>query len=246
MSFSREGISGNEPQWFATTHWTVVLAAKAEGVSGDALERLCTIYWRPIYSYIRREGYIAADAEDLTQGFFGQLFQKDYLQHLRHQNGKFRSFLLTFLKHFLSDERDKAAAQKRGGSKKFISLDHLLTEEVHVAELSNHITPEELFDRRWAETLLNQAIDRLKAEYERRGNGLLFASISDFEPNKHGAKSHAEVGIELGMSETAVKSAVHRLRARHREILREEIAHTVATPEEIDGEIQHLLSVMSR
>jgi DNA-directed RNA polymerase specialized sigma24 family protein len=236
----------SNPQWFATTHWSVVLAAKGEAATDAkaALGELCSVYWRPIYSYIRREGYRQSDAEDLTQGFFGQLLEKNYLQHLVHQRGKFRSFLLTFLKHFLSDERDRGNAQKRGGGQKVISLDELPSEEREGVEPSSRLTPEQQFDRRWAETLLAHAVKRLRAEYEAKGKGLLFNLLSGFEPGKHGAQSYLEIGAQLGMSESGIKSAVHRLRTRHREILREEIAQTVSSPEEIEQEIRYLLEIV--
>ena len=233
---------------FATTHWSVVLAAKrSDGLLGDAaLERLCRTYWPPLYAYIRREGYSAEDAQDLTQEFFAHLLARDYLQHLRHQEGKFRSFLLTFLKHFLADERDRAGAQKRGGGKNFISLDDTSAEERHLDEPANALSPDLLFERRWAQAVMERASGRLREEYEAGGKAALFEELKDLQPGEHGAASYAEIGARLGLATGTIGSAVHRLRKRHREILREEIAQTVARPEEIDEEIRNLLAVVSR
>jgi RNA polymerase sigma factor (sigma-70 family) len=247
FSSLRGVVDESKGRWFVTTHWTVVLAAKSgDGPNGiDALERLCEIYWPAIYSYLRRDGYSPADAQDLTQGFFSVLLEKDYLGHLQDQRGKFRSFLLTFLKHFLSDERDKAAAQKRGGGRTFVSVDDPSVEE-RCLEPAHGMSPDQVFERRWAETVLEHAVKRLREEYTALKKSALFDLMKDFEPGKHGALSYAEVGAQFGMTEKAIKSAVHRFRTRHREILREEIAHTVATPDEIDAEIRYLLTVLSR
>ena len=235
-------------QWFVTTHWSVVQAATAEDLAkaAAALETLCRTYWPPLYAYIRRDGHSAEDAQDLTQEFFARLLEKDYLRHLRHQHGKFRSFLLTFLKHFLADERDKAAAQKRGGGRTFVSLDETSAEERHLLDAVDQLNPDQLFERRWAETVLQQALQRLRGEYEAGGKAALFERLKDMQPGEHGALSYAAVGGQLGMTEAAIKSAVHRLRQRHRELLREEIARTVTRPEEIDEEIRYLLRVLGR
>jgi len=229
---------------FATTHWSVVLAAK--GGAENAMEKLCLDYWPPLYAYIRREGHNAIDAQDLTQEFFARLLAKDYLRHVRHQEGKFRSFLLTLLKHFLSDERDKAGAQKRGGGKTFVSLDETSTEERYLDGSVNGLSPDQIFDRRWAQTVMERALNRLHKEYEAGSKAALFEQLKDIQPGEHGAASYAEIGARLGLAEGTIASAVHRFRKRHREILREEIAQTVARPEEIDEEIRNLLAVVSR
>ncbi len=233
---------------FADTHWSVVLEAKAEGSSqaAEATEKLCRTYWRPLYAYIRRQGHTPEEAEDLTQEFFARLLAKDYLQHLRHQEGKFRSFLLTFVKRFLSDERDKAGAQKRGGGKSFISLDDTSAEETYLNEPRNDLSPDQIFDRRWAQTVMERALTRLREEYVAGGKEALFEQLKDIQPGEHGESSYAAIGARLGLAEGTVKSAVHRLRQRHRELLRKEIARTVARPEEIDDEIRNLLVVLSR
>src|SRR5262249_515614 len=243
-----QGMSPATNRWFTTTHWSVVVAAKDGDPSeaANALEKLCHTYWPPLYNYIRRDGHSPEDAQDLTQEFFSPLLTKDYLAYLRDQRGKFRSFLLTFLKHFLSDQRDKAAAQKRGGGKQFVPLDATSAEETNFLQLVDPIGPEQLFERRWAQTVLERALERLRQEYAAIGKLELFDSLKDLQPGERGTASYAELGQRFGMSESAIKSAVHRLRQRHRELLREEIAHTVARPEEIDEEIRYLLGVLSR
>src|SRR5262245_62088278 len=233
---------------FTTTHWSVVLAAKNHdrSAAAEALETLCRTYWPPLYAYIRRDGHSPADAQDLTQQFFARLLEKDYLAHLRDQRGKFRSFLLTFLKHFLSDQRDRARAQKRGGGHNFISLDDTSAEEHRFLRAADQLNPDQLFERRWAQTILDHALSRLRQEYVASRQTDLFDQLKDLQPGRHGPLSYAQLAAQFGMTEAAIKSAVHRLRQRHRELLREAIAHTVARPEEIDDEIRYLLSVLSR
>jgi RNA polymerase sigma-70 factor (ECF subfamily) len=174
------------------------------------------------------------------------LLAKDYLQHLRHQEGKFRSFLLTFVKRFLSDARDRAGAQKRGGGKSFISADETSAEERYLSEAVNGSTPDQIFERRWAQMVMDRALSRLREEYVGGGKAELFDQLKEIQPGEHGESSYAEIGARLGLAEGTIKSAVHRLRRRHRELLREEIAQTVARPEEIDEEIRNLLNVLSR
>jgi RNA polymerase sigma-70 factor (ECF subfamily) len=232
---------------FATTHWSVVLAAREAHSSqaATALETLCRTYWPPLYAFIRREGHGVEDAQDLTQEFFARLVEKDWLNHLHHQRGKFRSFLLTFLKHFLSDERDRARAQKRGGGQPMISLDQFEGEERDGLGPVDTLTADQVFERRWAHAVLHQAVERLRDEYVRAGQSVLFDHLKDLEPGERGARSHAELGAQWGMTEAAVKSAVHRMRRRHQELLREDIAHTVGDPAEIQEEIRHLLDVLA-
>ena len=233
---------------FADTHWSVIFAAKEDDSvqAADAMETLCRTYWRPVYAFIRGQGHGQDEAEDLTQEFFTRLLAKNYLRHLHHREGKFRSFLLTFVKCFLSDERDKAGAQKRGGGKTFVSLDDTSAEDRHVGQTQNGLNPERLFERRWAQTLMEQAFHRLRAEYATAGKTALFEQLKDLQPGEHGESSYAGIAARLGLAEGTIKSAVHRLRRRHRELLREEIAQTVTHPEEIDEEIQSLLTVWSR
>jgi RNA polymerase sigma factor (sigma-70 family) len=232
---------------FVSTHWSVVLTAR-NGESpraGEALEQLCRTYWPPLYSFIRRDGYDETEAKDLTQEFFLRLIERDYLQHLKHQRGRFRSFILTFVKHFLQEERGRAAAQKRGGGKVFVPFDPTDEASPYLDEPVDSLSPDQVFERRWAQTIFQVALHRLRDEYVESGRGPFFDVMKDFQPREAGAPSYARIAAEFGMTEAAVKSAVHRLRQRHREILREEIAHTVANPAEIDEEIRHLREVLS-
>jgi RNA polymerase sigma factor (sigma-70 family) len=240
-------VSARAP-WFATTHWSVVLAAKTgdSRQAGQALEVLCRTYWPPIYAYVRRDGHDAVEAQDLTQEFFARLLTRHYLQNLRHQEGKFRSFLLAYLKHFLSEQRRRGRAQKRGGGVEFISLNQPVGEQGCVLEPVDELTPDEVFDRRWAQGILQTALDRLRQEYAARGQADLFERLQDYQPREPGGRSYAQMGEELGMTEAAVKSAVHRMRQRHGQLLREQIAQTVTRAEEIDEELRHFRAVLGR
>jgi RNA polymerase sigma factor (sigma-70 family) len=235
-----------ETQWFKATQWSIVLAAKDQKSpeANEALERLCRTYWPPLYAYIRRQGHSKEDAQDLVQDFFSKFVERNWLGHLQHQRGKFRSFLLTFLKHFLLNKRDRALTQKRGGGKIFISLDGCNAEERYAIEPAETLTAEQVYEKQWALALLEQTAKRLCAEYQRDGKGALFEKLKDLQPGSHGAVSYAELARQLGMTEGAVKTAVHRLRKRHSELLREEIAQTVSSPAEINDEIRHLISIL--
>jgi RNA polymerase sigma-70 factor (ECF subfamily) len=237
--------TANAP-WFTTTRWSVVLAARDgdTAASARALEELCRTYWPPIYAFLRREGHAPADAEDLTQAFFAHLLERDFLNHLHHREGKFRSFLLTFLKHFLSDQRDKAGAVKRGGGQTLISLDHMVEEERAGADPLERWTPEQAFEWRWAQALMERGLERLREEYAARGQAALFEALKDIQPGERGARSYADIGAQRGLSEQAVKSAVRHLRRRHQQILREEIGRTVGRREDIDEEIRYLIRVL--
>src|SRR6185503_278917 len=234
-------------RWFATTHWSVVLAAKEGDASKMevALEKLCRTYWPPLYAYIRRDGNDATEAQDLTQEFFGRLLARDYLQQLRHQEGKFRSFLLAYLKNFLSKQRRKVGAQKRGGHCEFVSLNEPAGEDGYLLEPVDELTPDQVFERRWAQAVLQKALDRLREEFLARSQGALFELLQDYQPREPGGRTYAQLGVELAMTEAAVKSAVQRMRQRHRELLREEIAHTVTRPEEIEEELRHFRALLS-
>lgn len=233
--------------WFVSTHWSVVLAAKngQSPQAGEALEKLCRTYWPPLYAFLRREGHGEAEAKDLTQEFFLRMIERDFLQHLRHQRGKFRSFILTFLKNFLLEQRGKASAQKRGGGKAILSLEQITEEGSFLKEPVDHLSPDQVFERRWAQTVFQAALNRLRDEYVETGRGTFFDLLKDFQPRQPGSPSYAEIGERFGMTEAAVKSAMQRMRQRHREILREEIAHTVTSPAEIDEEIQHLREALA-
>jgi RNA polymerase sigma factor (sigma-70 family) len=247
MSISAEQHSRPSAAIFATTQWSEVVALR-DGGSAEAftaLEGLCRSYWRPVYAYIRRDGFGREDAQDLTQEFFRRFIEKQWIDRLEHRNGKFRSFLLTFLKHFLSDERDRAGAKKRGGGRNFISLDELKTGESDAFEPRDALTADQVYERRWAQTVMERAVARLRQEYVTAGQGALYDQLRELQPGERRERRYAEIGERLGMSESAIKSAMHRLRLRHRNILRNEIGHTVSTREEVDAEIRHLIQVLS-
>ena len=242
-----ETATAGQGTWFTTTHWSLILNAQdtSSPMAQAALEKLCRTYWYPLYVYVRRQGEDGEAAKDLTQGFFARLLEKKYLAQVAREKGKFRSFLLAALKHFLADERDKARAQKRGGGQSFVSLDDSEGEERYRLEPVDAMDAEKLFERRWALTLLEQARARLREEYLEGGKSSLYERLKAFEAGDRDAPSYAEVAFELGLTESAVKSAVFRLRQRYRELVREQVACTVASPEEVDGEIRHLISVIS-
>jgi RNA polymerase sigma-70 factor (ECF subfamily) len=231
--------------YFATTQWTMVLnAAGGDSTRArEALQQLCRTYWYPLYAYARRRGQSPEDAEDSTQGFFARLLELDSLADVRREKGKFRSFLLASLNHYLSDEWDRARAQKRGKGQ-VISLDARLAEERWNREPPDALTPEKLFERKWAMALLDSVVQRLQREYDSAGKSALFMALR-FSIAGEAVKPYAELSSELGMAEPALRVAAHRLRQRYRQLLREEIARTVATEAEVDGEIQHLFQVLA-
>jgi RNA polymerase sigma-70 factor (ECF subfamily) len=224
----------------------MVLTAGASTRAGsrEALERLCRTYWYPLYSYLRRRGCDAHEAEDVAQGFFVTLLQGHALERARPEQGKFRSFLLSCLNHFLADQRDHAQAQKRGGSKKIISLDAEDAETRYRLDPAHDLTPERLFDRSWALTVLDNAMARLKAESAEAGRQDLFESLVPYLPARRGPASYKDVAAKLGMTEGAVKVAVHRLRDKYRQLVRAQIAQTVSTPEQVDEEIRDLFAAL--
>jgi RNA polymerase sigma factor (sigma-70 family) len=211
----------------------------------EALEKLCRAYWYPLYVYVRRQGHDEEAAKDLTQAFFARLLEKNYLAQADRQRGKFRSFLLGALKHFLADERDKAKAQKRGGEQTHFSLDDDTAEDRYRLEPVDRATPDKLFDRRWALATLEQAVHRLRQEYQDTGKADLFDRLRDFLSGALEGSSYAAAAAQLGMSESTLKSYIHRLRRRNRQILRETIAHTVASPGQIDEELRDLFAALA-
>lgn len=232
---------------FAATRWTLVLAAargNAASHAAEAMAELCRVYWYPLYAYVRHRGHDTHEAEDLTQEFFLRLLAKDGLAGVDRQKGKFRAFLLASMKHFLANEWDRCRAQKRGGGRILIRLDALDAESRYRLEPVHDVTPEKLFERQWALTVLEQVLSRLQTEFAAEGKKPLFDRLGPFLTVGRGSASYAEVADELKMSEGAVKVAVHRLRGRYRRLLRDEIAQTVASPEEIDEEIRYLLSCL--
>jgi DNA-directed RNA polymerase specialized sigma24 family protein len=234
------------PSQFATTHWSLVLAARdrAEPGADDALASLCGLYWYPLYAYVRRRGHGADEAHDLTQEFFARLLEKDFLAGVDRGKGKFRSFLLAACNHFLANERDRARAKKRGGGRAILSLDAADAEGRYSAEPADAVTPEKLFERRWALALLQQVMARLRDEFEAKGKGRLFDGLRGFLVGEKGAGYRRAAG-ELGLSEGAVKVAVHRLRQRYRELLHEEIGRTVGAPEEVEEELRALFAALA-
>ena len=211
--------------------------------SDDALETLCRNYWRPLYAYIRRQGLSPHDAQDLTQAFFARLLEKNFLASVAPGKGKFRSFLLTSLKHFMANEWDKARAQKRGGGKPFVSLDFDAVEACCALE-SGDTGPDAVFERRWAMTMLERTLSRLREEYISGGKENVFEQLKETLTGERQSIPYATVARQLGSSEGAVKVAVHRLRRRYRELLRAEIADTVSGHEEIEEELRHLFAAL--
>lgn len=231
---------------FTTTHWSVVVSAGESDSEASlrALDRLCRTYWYPLFAYVRRRGYAEEEAKDLTQAFFAQLISGQTVAKADRERGRFRTFLLASLDHFLANEWNRSQARKRGGGLEFISLEFAREQEAHHLEPVDHLTPERLFERRWAEAVLVRVLDRLQQEYD--GSKIKrFEHLKPFLNEAKGAESYASAAQALGLSEPAVKSAIHRLRQRFRELLRQEIAQTVATSSEIDLEIRHLLQALA-
>jgi len=232
--------------WFTTTHWSIVLTARDPDCpqAANALEKLCRSYWYPLYAFVRRQGHDESSAKDLTQGFFARLLEKNYLAQVDQDRGKFRSFLLASLKHYMADERDKERAQKRGGGLIHLSLDETVGEDRYRAEPVDVMDAEKLYERRWALTLLDQAKERLKAEFQKEGKLELYQQLQVFETGSHDSPAYADVAADLGLSESGLRTAVFRMRKRHRELVREEVAQTVSSPQEIDEEIRHLILIV--
>jgi len=232
---------------FATTHWSVVLAA----TSGDspqaatALEELCRTYWYPLYAFVRRQGHSAPDSEDLLMGFFARFLEKRYLDDVDQSKGRFRCFLLAALKHYLANEWDKEHAVRRGGRVEFLSLEGGVAESRYFEEPTSELTPEKLYEQRWACALLERVMERLEHEYEAAGKDPRFEALKSFLLGEGRTSSYADLAAQHGLSEGALKMRVQRLRQRYQRLLREEIAHTVAGPEEVEDEIRHLFSVVS-
>jgi RNA polymerase sigma-70 factor (ECF subfamily) len=231
---------------FASTHWSVVLAAgqRRSAESQEALATLCRVYWYPLYAYARRQLSRPDDAQDLTQEFFARLLEKDYLRAADPKRGKFRSFLLTAFKHFLANERDRANAQKRGGNRKQVPLDFQDGESRYLREPADRATPETLYERRWALTLLEQTLAQLRQEFTAAGKQKAFEALKETLTGDGPPRPYAQVAAELGMTEQAVKVAVHRLRRRYQELLRAAIAQTVPAEDAIDDELRDLFAAV--
>jgi RNA polymerase sigma factor (sigma-70 family) len=230
---------------FTTTHWSVVLTAQGESPAAkEALEKLCRTYWRPIYGFVRRQGTEPEDAKDLTQGFFALLLERRDFDTVRKEKGRLRSYLLTSLKHFLTNERNRARAIKRGEGQRWIPLDQLSERERPGFEPTDTSTADEIYERRWALAFLDQVLTRLGDEYRLAGNVILFERLKAVLTDEAGRPSQAQIAAELGMTENAVKQAFHRLRECYRQLLREEVAHTVIAPGDIEDELRHLIAVL--
>jgi RNA polymerase sigma factor (sigma-70 family) len=231
---------------FATTRWSLVLAAGQRGSpqSSDALATLCVNYWYPLYAYVRRLGHDADEAQDFTQAYFARLLEKNDLAAADPGRGRFRAFLLTSLKHFLANEWDRARAEKRGGGRSVLSIDFGTAEERYRAEPSHDLTPEKIFERRWALVLLENVLARLHDESAQAGKADSFDRLKGFLTGEQAAVTYGKLAVELNTSEGAVKVAIHRLRRRYRELLRAEIEETVADSDEIDQEIRDLFSAL--
>jgi len=231
---------------FTSTHWSQVVTAAdvTSPQAAAALAQLCRTYWYPLYAFIRRQGVEADEARDLTQGFFARLLEQNFIASASEEKGRFRSFLLVALKRFLINERERSQAQKRGGGQEIVSLDEE-AEGRYRLEPADGLTADRIYERRWAVALLDEVMQGLRREYAVEEKEEWFKVLKPFLYDERSAMSQAEIGQRFGVSESAVKSAVHRLRGRYRERLRQEVANTVANPSEIDDELRHLLTVLS-
>ncbi len=232
---------------FATTHWTMVVAARGRATpqADQALEELCRTYWYPLYAYVRRRGYSKPDAEDLTQGFFARFLERNYLDGLAAEKGRFRAFLLAALKHFLANEWDRAGRQKRGGGEAPLSLDWQSADTRYQIHPADELSPDKLYDRAWAVTLLEQVILRLHDENVAEGKAAVFAELKPFLMVGKKAIPYAQAAAALSLTEGAVRVMVHRLRRRYRELLRAEIAQTLSDPAQVDEEMRALLGAFA-
>jgi RNA polymerase sigma-70 factor (ECF subfamily) len=232
---------------FHTTHWTVVLKARAEDgtAAQEALASLCGTYWYPLYAFIRRQGSSPHEAEDLTQEFFSRFLERHALERVRPAAGKFRSFLLVCLKNFLANERERAQSQRRGGGSQLIALDCEDAETRYSLEPADHRTPEAIFERRWAFALLERTLAELRREYAAGKKRDLFEALEGFLPGGKGSVSRAELAAKRGVSMGAIEVAIHRLRQRFGALLRQHVAQTVSSESEIEEEIHHLIAALS-
>jgi DNA-directed RNA polymerase specialized sigma24 family protein len=230
---------------FQTTHWSVVLQA-ASGESSAALERLCHAYWFPLYAFVRRQGHDAHDAQDLTQGFFELFLAKHYLKDVDRQKGRFRSFLLASLKHYLANEWKKANRQKRGGLVETISFDAVAAEERYRLEPAAEASAELVYDRRWASAVLDTVTRKLRQEFEAAGKSNRLGPLSAFLFQEAPPGEYARLAAQWKVTESGVRSSVQRIRQRYAALFRDEIANTVNNPQEVDDEIAYLLSALGR
>jgi RNA polymerase sigma factor (sigma-70 family) len=230
---------------FTTTHWSVVLEAQGETPAAQrALEILCRTYWRPLYGFARRQGLTREEAQDVIQEFFARLLEHRNLESVRREKGRLRSYLLVSLKRFVASEQHRASGVKRYESGPHLPLEELGESDLADFERTENFSAERLYERRWALAVLEQVLMRLESEYQAAGNAALFDQLKEFLVGERGRPTQAGIAADLGMTENAVKQAFHRLRQRYRVLLREEIAHTVAQPGDIEDELRHLVSVL--
>ena len=243
----REGLGRARNPVFATTHWSVVVQAGAEpsSVGTAALEKLCRTYWYPLFAFLLRKGHREADAQDLTQQFFTRLLESKSLRTVDARKGKFRTFLLASLGHFLSNERDFANAAKRGGGRPILSLEAMATEEWQRFEPATALSPDKLYDQRWAMTLLTNAVTRLRAEMVAAGKLSQFEVLKTFLTNESAPGEYAQAAQRLEVSSQSVAVSVHRLRQRYRELVRAGVADTVSSPLEVEEEMRHLFAALN-
>lgn len=244
MANSSDSYAPRGDARFATTHWSLILEARdgQDKAADQALEELCRVYWYPLYAYGRRSGISADEAKDLTQQFFQQLLEKQFLDSVHPSKGKFRSFLLVTFKNLIKSEWRRANAQKRGGGQVVLSLDEQDPEGRYLREPVDTVTPDQLYEKQWAQTLVGRAINRLKEEWEAQGKP--FDKLKVFLLSQKGTVAFADMASELGTSENALKASVHRMRRRYGEIFRSEVALTVNDPSEVDEEVQHLIGAL--
>jgi RNA polymerase sigma-70 factor (ECF subfamily) len=240
--------SNSESEQFHTTHWSLVAAAAQGGSepSSAALAALCAAYWSPLYGYLRRSGYALHDAQDLTQEFFARLLERDFFAAADRERGRFRSFLLASLKHFVANRHKAARAQKRGGGKAILSLDFPAAEAVHQSAARNDRTPEQEFEQQWATLLLERVLSGVEQTYADQGKTEQFAALREFLTAGDEHRPYRDVAAEMQTTEAAVKMAVHRLRRTYREALRAEIAHTLADPADVDEEMKDLFAALTQ
>jgi len=230
---------------FVTTHWSVVLTAQGQSPAAEeALEKLCRTYWWPLYGFVKRQGHSPEEAQDFTQGFFALLLERRDLDVVRREKGRLRSYLLVSLKNFLAKAQRHDMAVKRGEGRSLVSLDELLARERADLEPLDTLSADKIYERRWALTLLEQVLARLEDEYRIAGNASLFEQLKELLADEPGHPSQADIAGRLGMTENAVKQAFHRLRQRYRQLLHEEVAHTVAVPGDVEDELRHFISVL--
>ena len=230
---------------FSTTNWSVVLQAQGESPAAQqALEKLCHTYWRPVYSFVRREGVKTEEAEDLTQSFFALLLQRRNFDAVRKEKGRLRSYLLTSLKHFLVSEHRRTVTVKRGKGQQPVPWEELVAVGRAELEPADHLSADRIYERRWALTLMEQVLRRLRQEYAMAGNAELFDLLKQLLPDEPGAPSRAQIAAQLAMTDNALRQAFHRFRHRYQLLLREEISHTVAVASDVEDELRHLIAVL--